>query len=718
MTCGFARQRSEKRGGVISILHMEYYNGIVCVTYNDLLSTDGGEAILKKDALKFFLHTHSDVRVTSGAGQTGYVRIDYYALPQRYRDRFEAKYGDPRKLLEDEIRREKLSLDADPRARDYYRTYAYIKNGTVGSLTEELQERYTLNATVLNRLRHTLNDRKVMRKKSGGSIAGIWDTIHAESEELRELYGHTLPSAPARLKAVMNRYQKEGYRALISGKIGNSNAISISEDVAKYLIALKRSRKPVYTNAQIFEKYNLEAEVRGWNPLKDMDYLNAWLGRPEIEPLWYDAVHGELAASQRYGRKHRTEMASMRDSLWYGDGTRLNLYYREHVKGRGWVVKTMQVYEVIDAYSEVMLGYHISETENAEAQYNALRMAVQTSGCRPYEFVHDNQGGHKKIGEWLDKIARVRRPTAPYSGQSKTIESVFGRFQAEILHQDWRFTGQNITARKASSRPNLELIKANIDRLYTLDELKEAYAEARRRWNEGKHHATGMARMEMYRTSVNPSTGPVSIEDMVDMFWLTTARPSAYTDSGITVQVAGRKYHYEVMSAPGQPDHAFLRENLGRKFYVKYDPSDMLSVRLYTMDKDGSMRFVRIAEPYIKIHRAIQEQQEGERAFIAANIEANRQSRIERQIAARTIERECGMSVEEAGLRRPLMAGMPKARETEGEIEREVRRRTRRYSAEPELLDPGRLGKKISNMLYSDLPGEVVFDQRKVAGKL
>ncbi len=697
---------------------MEYYNGIVCVTYDDLLSADGGEAVMKRETLRSILYRNGKLRITYGLGSGNHARIDYYALPQRYRTRFEAKYGDPRKLLENEIRRQKLTLDTDLRARDFYRTYTYSKNGTEVSLTDVLQERYTLNATVLNRLHRTLNDRRVMRRKSGGSMAGIWDTIHAESEELRELYGHTLPTALARLKIVMSRYQKEGYGALISGKVGNSSAMVITPEAGRYIVALKRSRTPVYRDSQIFEKYNAEADARGWNRLKDTDYLHAWLNRPEIEPLWYDAVHGELAASQKYGRKHRTEMASMRDALWYGDGTRLNLYYREHEKGRGWVVRTMQVYEVIDAYSEVMLGYHISDTENSEAQYNALRMAVQTSGCRPYEFVHDNQGGHKKIGEWLDKIARVRRPTAPYSGQSKTIESVFGRFQAEILHQDWRFTGQNITARKADSRPNLEFIKANIDKLYTLDELKEAYAEARRRWNEGKHHATGIPRMEMYRSSVNPATEPVTLEDMVDMFWLTTAKPSAYTDSGITLQISGRKYHYEVMSSPGQPDHAFLRENLGRKFYMKYDPSDMLSVRLYTMDKDGGMRFVRIAEPYIKIHRAIQDQQEGERAFIASNIEANRRSRVERQIAARTIERECGMSVEEAGLRRPLMAGMPKARQTEGEIEREVRRRTRRYGSEPELLDAGRLGKKISNMLYSDLPGEITLDRRKVAGKL
>ena len=37
------------------------------------------------------------------------------------------------------------------------------------------------------------------------------------------------------------------------------------------------------------------------------------------------------------------------------------------------------VYEVIDAYSEVLLGYYISDTENFEAQYNAYRMAIQNS---------------------------------------------------------------------------------------------------------------------------------------------------------------------------------------------------------------------------------------------------------------------------------------------------------------------------------------------------
>ena len=38
---------------------------------------------------------------------------------------------------------------------------------------------------------------------------------------------------------------------------------------------------------------------------------------------------GEMKAHQRYGRKHKTELPPRRDSLWYGDGTKLNLYYKD-----------------------------------------------------------------------------------------------------------------------------------------------------------------------------------------------------------------------------------------------------------------------------------------------------------------------------------------------------------------------------------------------------
>ena len=417
--------------------------------------------------------------------------------------------------------------------------------------------------------------------------------------------------------------------------------------------------------------------------------MKKWLNSPAVEPLWYDAVYGEQAARQRYGRKHKTALPTRRDTLWYGDGTKLNLYYRDE-QGK---VRTTQVYEVIDAMSEVLLGYCISDTEDYEAQYHAYRMAIQKSGHKPYEIVYDNQGGHKKLDSdgFIGKICRVHRPTQPYNGESKTIESVFGRFQSQILHKDWRFTGQNVTAKKASSRPNVEFIEANKDSLYTLEELKDAYAAARKEWNEGVHPATGERRIDMYEKSVNEETQEVTLHDMVDMFWVFTKRMATFTDQGLQVTIKGEKRQYEVCSSPGVPDHEWRRKHTYERFIVAYDPYDFASIRLYTKGTDGSLRFERTAEPYILIHRALQDQQGTDDAkFIRQEQEANLQDRIERTVAGRTIAAEHGTDAEQQGLHSPKLKG------TTAAVQRQIDHRMERYSQPPEQYQLGRHTKSLS----------------------
>jgi len=449
--------------------------------------------------------------------------------------------------------------------------------------------------------------------------------------------------------------------------------------------------------------------------------MKMWFARPDIEPLWFDAIFGELKAFQRYGRKHKTELPSLRDSLWYGDGTKLNLYYRDE-KGE---LATTMVYEVMDAYSEVLLGYFISDTEDYEAQYNAFRMAVQVSGHKPYEIVTDNQGGSKtkKLQEFYGKISHIHRPTAPNTPQAKSIESAFGRFQSTVLYQDWRFTGQNITAKKTGSRPNLEFIQANKDKLYTLAELKAKYAEAREMWNGTRAMTTtgemlknkdGFTRMEKYLQSMNEETPKVTVLDMVEMFWVQTDKPSTFTSGGIEIEVKGKKYRYEVYAEPGVPDHAWRRKHTYQQFYVKYDPNDFTSVRLYWKDKAGELRFERVAEPYMIIHRNIQEQVEGDAKFIRQEQEANIRDRIERQLAAKEIEYAHGVAPEQNGLQTPNLKSMSK--EASEELQRQIERRVRKYSRNP--LEIGRVNKVVSLTTFDELEGETEFNYKRAAGKL
>lgn len=691
---------------------MEYFENELCVTYEEL--TSGNDPVISGATLRQNIKRGNIRRAQRGGGEGSYALIIYSSLPEKYKIRFVERKGDPEQILKQQRMRDRVKTD--DKARSFYEDYRYEMNGVETGLSDKLKAEYTLNASVLNALIYDLEDKTTSRKMLGNSLATLWENVAATSENLRDIYHHTLPENQARLREKIRRYKKEGYISLISGKVGNKSTVKIIPEMGRQLIALRRSRVPVYNYAQIFDEINRIALEKDWKPLKSKRSMVQWFERPEIEPLWYDAVFGELAAHQRYGRKHKTKLPDRRDTLWYGDGTKLNLYYRDE-EGK---IRTTMVYEVIDAYSEVLLGYYISDHENFEAQYNAYRMAIQVSGHKPFEIVHDNQGGHKRLEKekdskevgFFDLICHIHRPTAPYSGQSKTIESIFGRFQSQELHKDWRFTGMNITATKAESRPNLEFIEENKDRLFTLDELKAHYAEARRAWNAAPHPATGIPRIEMYEKSENEETDVVTVHDMVDIFWIWAKRPATFTDQGIQITIGSLKKPYEVFSAPGEPDHEWRRKNTYRKFYVKYDPNDLRSIRLYWKDNAGQLRFERVAEPYMVVHRAIQDQAEGEAEFIRREQEANIRDRIERQVIAKEIEYAYGVAPEQNGLSTPKLKGVTK------EVQREIDRRTGKYSRDPEEIGLGRTTKKASLMTWDQLKENNEVDYRKVAGKL
>lgn len=687
---------------------MEYYNRTLCVTFSEL--TNGDNPIIRRSTLLSNVQRGNIQCARQGKGEGNYALYVYASLPMKYRMMFEAKYGKPADVLKAQELKEWVK--EDDQARVFYEAFEYDLNGVQTRLSQKLIEEYTQNASVLRLLWERMNELTATTHALGGGRRGdLWDIVFTQSEKLREVTGHTLPKNMARLKEKISQFKKDGYQSLISGKVGNSNTLKLTAEAQQRLIALKRCKVPVYTDSQIFATFNQECEGKGWKPLKSIRSLKTWLERADIEPLWHDAVYGEMSAHQKFDRRHKTQLPTMRDALWYGDGTKLNLYYRDE-DGK---VRTTSVYEVIDAATEVFLGFCISDTEDYEAQYMAYRMAIQVSGHKPYEIVHDNQGGHKKANSsgMLDKICHIHRTTAPYNGASKTIESVFGRFQQQVLHKDWRFTGQNITAKKESSRPNMEFIEANKDKLYTFAELKAAYLKARTEWNEMAHPATGEQRIKMYQESVNPETPIVTTSDMIDMFWVTCDRMSTFMSSGIEITVKGKKRVYEVMSEPGVPDIEWRRKHTYQKFVVKYDPYDFGSIRLYWKDKAGELRFERVAEPYIVIHRAIQEQTEGEATFIRQQQAATEQNRIERQVAAKAIEYAEGVAPEQNGLHTPDLKGVS------ADVQRQIDRRTHKYSSPPEELSLGKITKKVSLMDWTDIENKTVtVDFKKVAGKL
>lgn len=642
------------------------YNNTLVVTFAELRAGDNpimSNSYYKNNSKE--LHT-----VRRGTYQTPAL-YSYDSLPPDIKQKFIDRLGyDPEKQEEPRAEEQKeiqaigYEITMDWQAKDFFDAFAYEDTGE--GLADDHKVMYTNDASILNAWMRQYNSRYATIRNCGGSTAQLMQQElayyrnHAEAIALK--FPNTLPLSNKRFRERLKNYQDEGYKALISGKQRNQNSRKIKGAAGEWLVARFASPVNKVTLDQLWQEYNALAEAKGWKKVKSKGSIRKWLDEPENRKIWMITRHGELKAKEYAQRQHRTKLPVYRDALWYSDGTKLNYYY-QYTDANGLVqIGTATVYEIIDAYSECFIGYAIGDKEDYNLQYAAFRMAVQHAGQKPYEIRFDNQGGHKKLksADFLNNISKLSIATQPYNGKSKTIELAFGHFQQQYLHKDWFFTGQNIQAKREESKANMEMILANKANLPTLEEIKETYRQRRNEWNAAKHSHTGLSRMHMYRTSENPDCVKVDIWEMVNLFWMTTDKQITYRTSGIELTVNKKTYAFEVLTAEGEPNLDFLAKNNGKKFFVKYDPMDIEPmIHLYEKTPNG-LRYIETAQPYLEVHRAVQDQQDGEMSFIRRQDELAKANRKSNVAELEELLEKHGYHPEQHGLNMPKIKGLNK----------------------------------------------------------
>lgn len=78
---------------------MEWFGNIIAVTKHDLTRSDDGEGVMSADCYKKLVARGQLTMLRPGKGLGSYALIEYASMPSRFRDRFEAKYGDPEKTM-------------------------------------------------------------------------------------------------------------------------------------------------------------------------------------------------------------------------------------------------------------------------------------------------------------------------------------------------------------------------------------------------------------------------------------------------------------------------------------------------------------------------------------------------------------------------------------------------------------------------------------------
>lgn len=111
---------------------MEYFGKTVCATYDEL--TSGNDPVIKPGTLKSLQYRKRVDVISRGGGGGNIALYVYSSIPERYRIRFEQKYGDPVELIKEQCMKDRLKID--DAARTFFEDYRYDKAGEMVSLTE------------------------------------------------------------------------------------------------------------------------------------------------------------------------------------------------------------------------------------------------------------------------------------------------------------------------------------------------------------------------------------------------------------------------------------------------------------------------------------------------------------------------------------------------------------------------------------------------------
>ena len=257
---------------------MEYYGKILCISYNDLtyddrpvvingradyshsrclngvapsmLPTETLAPIMTAANYKNLLRRVQINVVRAGKGLGNYALIEIATLPQRFKDRIKAKYGEMEQNILKDWFGQHYRIDAE--ARSFYTRFRF-EDGS--ALPPDKINEYTVSASVLKAVVSVMADTNIMRKAMNGQTIN-WGEMSGAISYYKAEFGHTLPLSPHRFRERVNAFQREGYESLISKKFKNQNTRKVNYRIERLLLSLDSQPERPY-NTTVAEMYNM-----------------------------------------------------------------------------------------------------------------------------------------------------------------------------------------------------------------------------------------------------------------------------------------------------------------------------------------------------------------------------------------------------------------------------------------------------------------------------
>jgi len=249
-----------------------------------------------------------------------------------------------------------------------------------------------------------------------------------------------------------------------------------------------------------------------------------------------------------------------------------------------------------DAKSGVMVGWNLTDNPCSDSTLLALRHGILRFGVpraiyvdNGSEFLVSDIGGrgHRRKKDWnkdplpptiLSFLDIEMHNAIVRNAKAKPIERTFYTFKNHFSRAMETFCGGTVVERKESLKwilksgrlPTDLQIRAALDAYIDGDYNVSRYGGKERRYN-------GMSRLEVWNESIKETTFRKADAANLDMLLKRVSRPQKIGRNGVFVRIAGEKVWY-------YGKETIL--HIGEQVYVRYDPANPLSVRVYDMETD------------------------------------------------------------------------------------------------------------------------------------
>lgn len=276
------------------------------------------------------------------------------------------------------------------------------------------------------------------------------------------------------------------------------------------------------------------------------------------------------------------------NDYWIGDNHTIDV-----IVGDG--EKTFRLYltAFMDARSGIMTCIYITDTPSSQASIYSLRRGIKKYGIPKNVYLDNGRefltfdfggSGHRKKKKDDDKFAPppilerlgINMVNALVrNAKAKIIERRFLDFKNSISRLFATYTGGNVVEKPEILK--VELKNGNIpDKeafIKEIEELIEYYLNYEE-YNGAVAADKGKRKIDVYQENLH--TKITATEEQLNLMMLRSTRAQKVTRRGVSLKIGGTQLDYF--------NNELIMQMLNKKVYLRYDPDDLSSVRVYDLD--------------------------------------------------------------------------------------------------------------------------------------